>query len=149
MADQHLHGGVEAVALLELDREAFGEVARRDAGGLEGLHDGEHRLDLGERRAELFGNGREVAGQIPGLVDQIDQVLADHAADRIGDREQKLVGEMAGERGLGRDERLEIIVAVVAPAGADAGPFRIGGRLGRRVVARGWRRAGVLGKHVV
>ena len=45
-------------------------------------------------------------------------------ADRVGDRERELLGEMVGKRGLGRDERFEIVVAVVAPAGTDAGPFR-------------------------
>ena len=43
--------------------------------------------------------------------------------DRIGDRQRKLLGEMIGERQLGRDEGFQIVVAVLAPAGADAGPF--------------------------
>ena len=103
-------------------REAFGEIARADAGRIEALQDGEHRLDLGERRAELLGDRRQVAGEIAGLVDQIDQILADHAARRIGDRERELLGEMIGERRLGRDEGFEIVVAVVAAAGAGAPP---------------------------
>ena len=56
MADQRLHRRIEAVALLELDREAFGEIARAHAGRIEGLQDGEHGLDVGERRAELLGD---------------------------------------------------------------------------------------------
>ena len=47
VADQRLHGGVEAVELLELDREAFGEVARAHAGRIEALQHGEHGFDLG------------------------------------------------------------------------------------------------------
>ena len=50
--------------------EALAQVARADAGRIEALQHAEHRLDLGERRAELLGDGVEVAGQIAGLVDQ-------------------------------------------------------------------------------
>ena len=71
-------------------------------GGSKRLQDGEHRLDVGERRAELLGDGVEIAGEIAGLVHHIDQVLPDHAAGRIGDRQRQLLGEMIGERGLGR-----------------------------------------------
>ena len=56
-ADQRLHGRIETVALLELDGEALGEIARADARRIEALHDGKHRLDLRQRRAELFGHG--------------------------------------------------------------------------------------------
>ena len=41
------------------------------------------------RRAELFGDRRQIAGEIAGLVDEIDEVLADHAPHRIGDRERR------------------------------------------------------------
>ncbi len=104
----------------------------------------EHRLDLGERRAELFGDRREIAGEIAGLVDQIDQILPDHAARRIGDRQRELLGEMVGERRLGRDEGFEIVVAVLAAAGAGAGPFGIA----RRHLGGGARggRIGLVGK---
>ena len=34
------------------------------------------------------------------------------------DRERELLGEMVGERRLGRDEGFEIVVAVLAAAGA-------------------------------
>ena len=116
-------------------------------GGSKLLQQAQHRLDLGQRRAELLGDRRKVAGEIAGLVDQIDQVLADHAPHRIGDRERELLGQMIGERRLGRDEGFEIVVAVLAPAAADAGPFRIG----RRLLGGGARRRGrgIVGKDVV
>lgn len=44
--DQRLHGGIELVALPELDREAFGEVARADAGRTEGSAAARGRLPL-------------------------------------------------------------------------------------------------------
>ena len=62
--------------------EAFGEIAGAHAGRIEALQDREHRLDLGQRRAELLADLREVAGEVAGLVDQIDEVLADHAPRR-------------------------------------------------------------------
>jgi hypothetical protein len=88
-----------------------------------------------------------IAREVAGLVDQVDQVLADHAADRIVDREQKLVGEMARQRRLGGDEGFEVVVAAVAAAGADSGPLRIGGRLlGVRPLGR---RRRIVGKDVL
>ena len=96
-------------------REAFGQVARADAGGSKRLQDRQHRLDLGAaaRRASRRRSSRSPA-EIAGLVHHIDQILADHAAHRIGDRQRHLLGEMIGERRLGRDERFEIVVAVLA-----------------------------------
>ena len=146
MREQRLHGGVEPVALLELHREAFAQVARTDAGGVEGLHDRQHRLDLGDRRAEPVGNGGKIGGEIAGFIDRIDQVAADHAPRRIGDGERKLLAQMIGQRRLGGDEGLEIVVAVLAAAGADARPFRIGGGL---VLRRTDRRFGGIRENVL
>ena len=117
MSDQRLHRRIEAVALPELDRQAFVEIARAYAGRIEALQDGEHRFDFRQRRAELLRHGRKIAGEIAGLVDQIDEVLADHAPHRIADREHELLGEMIGERDLGGDEGFEIVVASSRPPG--------------------------------
>ena len=122
VTDQRLHGGIETIELAELDGEAFGQIARAHAGRIEALQDREHGFRLGGRRAELVGDLRQIAGEIAGLVDQVDDVLPDHPADRIGDRKRKLFGEMAGERGLRRDEGFEIVVAVVAAARPAAAP---------------------------
>ena len=62
MLHQRAHRRIEAVAVLELDGEAFGEIARADAGRIERLQDGEHGLDVGARRAEFVGDGVEIAG---------------------------------------------------------------------------------------
>ena len=56
MREQRPHRGIVAVALLELDREAFAQVSRTDAGRIEGLQHAEHRFDLRQRRAELLGD---------------------------------------------------------------------------------------------
>ena len=95
-------------------RETFGEIARADAGRIERLQNRKHELDIAALRAEFFGNRIEIAGEVAGLVHHIDQVLADHAARRIGNRQRHLLGEMIGQRRLGRDERLEIVVFAVA-----------------------------------
>ena len=58
--------------------------------------------------------------EIAGLVDQIDEIVADHAPRRIGDGERKLLAQPVRQRRLGGDEGFEIVVAVVAAAGADA-----------------------------
>ncbi len=85
----------------------------------------------------------EIAGQISGLIDEIDQILPDHTPHGIGNRQGELLAEPVGQRGLGGNERFEIIVFAVAAARADAGPFRIAGRSigaatpGRAVIGRG------------
>ena len=81
MGDQRLHRRIEAVALLELDGEALGEIARarrradrRSAGSRAPL-----RFRPAARRAFRRPRRRSPV-EIAGLVDQIDQMLADHAA---------------------------------------------------------------------
>ena len=107
IGEQRRHRRVEAVALAELDGEAFGEIARADAGRLEALDDGERRA----RRASSGAPSRsaiagEVGAQIAGLVDLVDQRLADQA-HRVGSdgHQAELVGEMVGERLLARRRR--------------------------------------------
>ncbi len=128
MLHQRLHRRIEAVAILELDGKTFGEIARAHAGRIERLQDGEHGLDVGARRAQLGGDGVEIAGKVAGFVHHVDQVLRDHAAGRIGNRQRHLGGEVGGEREFGGDESFQVIGAVVAAAAARAGPFRIGRR---------------------
>ena len=82
MLDQRLHRGVVAVEFAELDREAFAQIPRADAGRIEFLQHGEHGLDVRLRRAEPLGGLAEIGRQIAGVVDQIDQILPDHALRR-------------------------------------------------------------------
>ena len=86
-------------------------------------------FDLGDRDAELIGDVWKVAREIARFVHQIDQVLADHAAHRIGDGERELLGQVIGERRLRRHVGFEVEIAV-APACSGSRPFRIGGGLG-------------------
>ena len=93
-------------------------------GRIEALQDRQHGLDLGgaARRASR-ATDRKIAAEVAGLVDEIDQILPDHAPHRIGDRKRELLGEMIGKRCLGRDEGFEIVVAVVAAAGCRRRPI--------------------------
>ena len=127
---QRGHRGIEPVALAQLNGEAFGEIARAYARRIEALQPRQHRLDPRERRPELFAGLGEIAGEIAGFVDEIDEILRDHALGRIGESKHDLLGEMAGKRRLLGDEGLEVVVTVGAAAGAHARPFRIGGGLG-------------------
>ena len=73
----------------------------------------------------------------PELVDEIDEILPDHASRRVGDREDELLAKPVGQRRLGGHERFEVIVAAVTPAGADARPFGVArGKLGRTLAPR-------------
>ena len=78
--------------------------------------------------AELFRRRGDIAGEITGLVDQIDQILRDHAPHRIGNGQRHLLAQPVGQRGLGGHESFGIVIAVVAAACAGAGPFRIAHR---------------------
>ncbi len=143
--DQSLHRRVEAIAFLELYRQAFGEIARADSGRIETLQNAEHGLDFADAGAELFRNRFKIAADISGLVDEIDEILADHALRRIGDGERELLAQPVRERDFRRHEGLEVVLAVLAAARADPRPFRIAGR-----VFGGARRAdlGIVGEYV-
>ena len=73
---------IVAVLILELQRQAFGQVAREHAGRIEALQRGQDLLDQRLRRAELVGEVVEVALQIAGLVDHVDEMRADQPLGR-------------------------------------------------------------------
>ena len=142
---QRLHRGVVAVELAELDREAFAQIPRADAGRIEGLQRRKHGFDIRLRGAEPLGDLPQIGRQIAGIVDEIDQILPDHALHRRGEGDRELFGEMVAERHLGGDEGFEIVVVV---AGGAAAPFGVGGR--RRILRHaGGGFGGFFGKDVV
>ncbi len=145
MLDQRLHRGVVAIEFAKLDREAFAQVACAYAGRIEFLQHREHRLDIRLRRAEPFGGLPEINRHVAGIVDEVDQVLADHALHRRGKGNGELLGEMAAERHFGGDKGFQIVVFVV---GGAAAPFGIGGRRGVLRHARGGL-GGLFGEDVV
>ena len=97
------------------------------------------------RGAQPLGGLPEIRRQIAGIVDEIDQILPDHALRRRAEGHRELLGEMAAERHLGGDEGFQIVVVVV---GGAAAPFGVGGR--RRVLRHaGGGFGGLFGKDVV
>ena len=82
MLDQRLHRRIVAIELAQLDREAFAQISRADAGRIEFLQHRENRFDVRLRRAEPLGGLAQIRRQIAGLVDEIDQILPDHALRR-------------------------------------------------------------------
>ena len=97
------------------------------------------------RGAEPLGGLAEIGRQIAGVVDQIDQILPDHALRRAGEGDRELLGEMAAERHFGGDKGFQIVVVVV---GGAAAPFGVGGGRGVLRHARGGF-GGLFGKDVV
>ena len=91
-------------------------------GRIELLQPGQHRLDLGRRAAEPQRDLVEVAGQIAGLVDQIDQMQADQALGAGRQIDLQLLDQMLAQ-GLGPAEAgLEVeplVVEIGAAAAAD------------------------------
>ena len=145
MFDQRLHRWVVAILLAQLDRQAFAQIPRADAGRIEFLQDREHRFDVLGRRAEPLGGLAQIRRQVTRLVHQIDQILPDHALRGSGESHRQLLGEMAAERDLGGHEGFKIVAVVIRRAAA---PFGIGGRRGVLRGARGGF-GRLLGKHVV
>ena len=142
---QRLHRGVVAVELAELDCEALAQIPGTDAGRIEFLQHRQHRFDIPLRGAQPLGGLPEIRRQVAGIVDQIDQILPDHALRRPAERHRELFGEMAAERHLGGDEGFQIVVVVV---GGAAAPFGVGGRC-RILRHAGGGFGGFLGKNVV
>ena len=70
---QRLHGRIEPVAGLELQGQAFGQIARAHADGIEALQHAQHGLDILAFAAQAVGDVRQVGAQIAGLVHRIDQ----------------------------------------------------------------------------
>ncbi len=87
----------------------------------------------------------QIRRQIAGIVDQIDQILPDHALRRPAEGHRELFGEVAAERHLGGDEGFQIVVVVV---GGAAAPFGVGGRC-RILRHAGGGFGGLFGKDVV
>ena len=118
MAIERRHRGIEAVALDQLQLQAFGEVAGEHARRLQRLQGREHALDARERRAELFGDLGELAAEIAGLVEAVDQRRGDQPVAGIGQGDHRLAGEEFGEALLRSDIGLDVGGVLVAAAAA-------------------------------
>ena len=118
MAISALHRRVVTVALDQLQREAFGEAAREDAGRLQGLQALEHFFDVSERSAKPLGDVLEGAGEIAGLVERVDQRARDHAVGGLFEHDHRLPGEVLAQGDRRGDIGLDVGRAVLAAAAA-------------------------------
>ena len=139
MLDQPRHGRVAAVQLLQLQREAFAQVAGEHAARLEALHHRQGFLDEIERGAEQLAKGGKIALQVSGLIGHVDEMMADQPAGRVGEDERKLIGQMILQRPLLGDIGFEVwrVVAVEARALAERSPARLLQRAGAVTFAVG------------
>ena len=106
--DQRLHRGIEAVAVAQLDGQALGEITRADAGGVERLHGAQHGLGTGQRHPQPSGDLFERLGEVPAVVDGIDQRMADDAVTAVGHGERKLCQQVVFQRSRGGKVGLEV-----------------------------------------
>ena len=89
VGDKRLHGRIEAVARRKLQRQAFGEVAGKQAGRIEGLADRQHPSTSARPIAEPFGDLAEIGAQIAGLVEPVGKLGGDQPCRRIGEGEAR------------------------------------------------------------
>ncbi|MGY4317063.1 hypothetical protein ACVWW1_006390 [Bradyrhizobium sp. JR3.5] len=142
---QRLHRRIVAIELAQLDRQALAQVSRAHARRIELLQHRDDFVDRLLRRTEPLGGLAEIGRQVAGVVDQVDQILPDHALRRRRECHGELFGEVIGERQLGGHEGFEIVFVV---AGGATTPFGIDRR---RRVLRGARGGfgRLFGEHVV
>lgn len=98
IVEKRLHDRVQAIPVFELQRQAFGEATGENTRRIEILHTGESLFDApgfaAQQRRDLGNVGR----QIPGLVEGIDEVKADHPINRIDDLDVELGRQMIARR---------------------------------------------------
>ena len=92
--DQGLHGRIEAVAVVQLEGEAFAEVAGENTRRIAILGAHQDRLDLGLGNAQPFGDLLEFGPQVAGLVEAVDEEAGDHALAGIGENHVDLVRQV-------------------------------------------------------
>jgi multidrug efflux pump subunit AcrA (membrane-fusion protein) len=83
--EQLRHRRVEAVAVAQLQRQAFLEAARKYAGWVESLQPLERRLDARRRAIEQGRDLGGIADQVPGVVELIDKMRCDDPIDRVAE----------------------------------------------------------------
>ena len=140
IVQQRRHRRIEAVALHQLQLQAFRHGPRHDPRRLEPMAHGQHRLDPLEAAAQPIGELGKLAPQIAALVGRIDQCQSDAVVGRRKSRRRRLRPQMLPQRQGARVRPLAVIPFGQAPARADARPVRQArlsgiGRIGHAVAA--------------
>src|SRR3954447_14101300 len=108
MLDQRLHRRVVTIEFAQLDCQAFAQISRANAGRVELMQYRNNRLDLPLRGAEPLGGLAHIRRQVACLVDEVDEILPDHATRRVGESNSQLFAKMAAERHLSGYECFEV-----------------------------------------
>jgi hypothetical protein len=74
IVEQRLHRRIEAVAVAQLQGEAFLEAAREYSGGIKALQQEEGLLDPLRFAAQPFGGRGDVAGEPAGVIELVDKL---------------------------------------------------------------------------
>ena len=82
VVEQGLHRRIEPVAVAQLQREAFRQVASEDAGRVELLQPSENGLDPVDLAAEELRHAVEPGAQVARLVEQIEKMQRDDPVAR-------------------------------------------------------------------
>ena len=98
-----------------MQRQAFGEIAGKGAAGLELLQLGQRPLDQRQGAAQPLGELGEIAGDVAGGIEHIDDLQADDALGRVGDVEMKLGLEVLAQGGCPLRRLLDAVLAVADP----------------------------------
>ncbi len=92
--------GIEAVAFGELQGQALGERPGADADRLEPVQHGQNAFNHADGSAQPFRDFITPAFEIARLVDEVDQMIADQAVGRFGNRDMQLAAQMIAQRRL-------------------------------------------------
>ena len=117
--DQRLHGRVEAVAFLELQRQAFLQRTGHHPGRLEALHQLDHALNAVLGHAQLLGRGVHFQTQIAVLLHHFGQPRPDKPGLGVSNRHGKLGQQVIFQRdrrGAGRVFHAGIVKPALARA---------------------------------
>ncbi len=146
IVDQRLHGGIEPVTLAKLQCQALGKVAGADTGRLQPLDDRKRLADLFDGCPEPLGDNGDISPQIAGIVDLVDERLADQPHRRIVDRQPELIRQMVGKGFLFRDKGFEVVVLAAHRLARGRRRPGFGGQDRRRLAVR---RSVVVGEDVL
>ena len=105
--DDLLRERVVRIEGFELQQQAFAQIARADADGIEILHDGERIVEIVLRVLAFLGQLFHRRGQVAVLVQVADDAFGEFP-HRVGaNRDAQLPGEMIGKAGRGGKKLLE------------------------------------------
>ena len=111
--DQCRHRRVEPILFAQLQAQAFREIARADADGIEAMNQFKRNLAALEGQAKPLRHRLQRFEEIAGLVDLVDDLRGDHPGEIVGVGAAELIVEMLMQRGRRCAEGFEVGVILV------------------------------------